>query len=77
MAQVLIVEDDQAMAVALRDGFAYEGYEVELATDGAAGLRAAMEGHFDLMILDVMMPRKNGAQFLNNDENIAQLDCMV
>jgi DNA-binding response OmpR family regulator len=39
--KVLIVEDDQAMAVALRDGFTYEGYSVQVARDGAAGLRLA------------------------------------
>ena len=41
MPKVLIVEDDEAMATALRDGFAYEGYEVALARDGEAGLKAA------------------------------------
>ena len=39
--QVLIVEDDEAMSVALRDGFAYEGYAVEMARDGEEGLRLA------------------------------------
>jgi DNA-binding response OmpR family regulator len=58
--RVLIVEDDEAMAVALRDGFAYEGYEVRLANDGATGLRLATEGDHDLIILDVMLPRMNG-----------------
>ncbi len=60
MPKVLIVEDDEAMAVALRDGFAYEGYEVRLERDGAAGLKAATEDNVDLVILDVMMPKMNG-----------------
>ena len=38
MSRVLIVEDDEAMAVALRDGFTYEGHEVTVARDGEAGL---------------------------------------
>ena len=42
MPSVLIVEDDESMAVALRDGFEYEGYEVTLARDGAAGLRLVL-----------------------------------
>jgi len=58
--KVLVVEDDEAMAVALRDGFSYEGYEVEVARDGEAGLRLATEAAPDLMILDVMMPKMNG-----------------
>jgi DNA-binding response OmpR family regulator len=60
MPRVLIVEDDEAMAVALRDGFAYEGYEVKLATDGAEGLRLAEEGNHDLIVLDVMLPKMSG-----------------
>jgi DNA-binding response OmpR family regulator len=60
MRKVLIVEDDQAMAVALRDGFTYEGYAVHLARDGAAGLRMASERSHDLLILDVMLPRMSG-----------------
>jgi DNA-binding response OmpR family regulator len=60
MRKVLIVEDDQAMAVALRDGFTYEGYAVHVARDGAAGLRMASEKSHDLLILDVMLPRLSG-----------------
>ena len=58
--KVLIVEDDQAMAVALRDGFEYEGYSVHVARDGAAGLRLASEKDLDLIILDVMLPKISG-----------------
>jgi len=60
MPKVLIVEDDEAMAVALHDGFVYEGYEVKMAHDGAAGLQLATEGSFDLVILDVMLPKLSG-----------------
>lgn len=60
MPSVLIVEDDEAMSVALRDGFASEGYIARLVRDGAAGLRAAREEPPDLMILDVMLPRMTG-----------------
>ena len=58
--KVLIVEDDQAMAVALRDGFEYEGYAVQVARDGAAGLKLATERELDLIILDVMLPKMSG-----------------
>ena len=60
MRKVLIVEDDQAMAVALRDGFTYEGYTVQVARDGTTGLRLAGEKGLDLVILDVMLPRLSG-----------------
>jgi DNA-binding response OmpR family regulator len=60
MPRVLIVEDDAAMAVALRDGFAYEGWEVAAVADGATGLRIAHDEPPDLLILDVMLPRMSG-----------------
>lgn len=60
MRKVLIVEDDDSMAVALRDGFRYEGYEVDLVRDGEEGLRAARSSRPDLLILDVMLPRMSG-----------------
>jgi DNA-binding response OmpR family regulator len=60
MGRVLIVEDDQAMTVALRDGFEYEGYSVLHAGDGPCALRLASEKEFDLIILDVMLPKLSG-----------------
>jgi DNA-binding response OmpR family regulator len=60
MAKVLVVEDDHAMAVALNDGFQYEGHEVTLARDGAQGLALAANGKFDIVILDVMLPKMSG-----------------
>ena len=60
MPKVLIVEDDDSMAVALKDGFEYEGYSVVLARDGAAGHRLAGEINPDLMVLDVMLPKMSG-----------------
>ena len=60
MPKVLIVEDDDSMIAALRDGFEYEGYTVSMARDGAAGLRQASETAPDLIILDVMLPKMSG-----------------
>ena len=48
MSRVLVVEDDEAMAVALRDGFTYEGHEVTVARDGEAGLERARSDAPDL-----------------------------
>ena len=64
MPKVLIVEDDEAMAVALRDGFGYEGYEVTVARDGAEGMKQATERAHDLIILDVMLPKVSGLDIL-------------
>jgi len=60
MTRILIVEDDPAMSVALRDGFEFEKYDVEMAADGEDGLRLATHGDHDLIILDVMLPKKSG-----------------
>jgi len=62
MPKVLIVEDDTAMSVALRDGFEYEGYAVTLAQDGEAGLRLATAAAEppDLILLNVMLPKITG-----------------
>jgi len=62
MPRVLLVEDDPALAVALKDGFTYEGYEVELATDGSAGQRFATEGNPDVIVLDLMLPKVDGLE---------------
>jgi len=60
MKRILVVEDDPAMSVALRDGFEFEKYVVEMAADGDDGLRLANRGDHDLIILDVMLPKKSG-----------------
>jgi len=62
MSRVLVVEDDEAMAVALRDGFTYEGHEVTVARDGEAGLQVAREDSPEIMILDVMLPKMTGLE---------------
>ncbi len=62
MSKVLVVEDDEAMAVALRDGFTYEGHDVTLARDGEEGLRLAREDGPEIMILDVMLPKMTGLE---------------
>lgn len=65
MSTVLIVEDDEALSVALRDGFEYDGYSVLLAGDGITGLSLASEKHPDLIILDIMLPAASGLDLCN------------
>jgi len=60
MSRILVVEDDPAMSVALRDGFEYERYNVDMAADGEDALRRATGGDYDLIVLDVMLPKMSG-----------------
>jgi len=64
--RVLIVEDDEAMSIALRDGFQYEGYSVTVAKDGESGLQLATEESPDLILLDVMLPKMTGLDICKN-----------
>jgi sigma-B regulation protein RsbU (phosphoserine phosphatase) len=58
--KVLIIEDDAAMRRALLDNFEFRGYAVQTASDGQAGLSAALNDRPDLVILDIMLPKVNG-----------------
>src|SRR5712675_1076989 len=58
--KVLVVEDDEVIRMALADRLQSEGYKVEFASDGEEGLRKATQNAFDLVVLDIMLPRKNG-----------------
>lgn len=60
MPRILIVEDEPEMLMGLEDNFQFEGYEVLKARDGVAGLEMALGQQPDLIILDVMLPKKSG-----------------
>ena len=58
--RVLLVEDEAGLRLTLSDRLVSEGYRVDTAADGEAGLAEAATGAYDLIILDVMLPRMNG-----------------
>jgi two-component system alkaline phosphatase synthesis response regulator PhoP len=58
--KILVVEDDEVIRMALADRLQSEGYKVDFANDGEDGLRKATQERFDLVLLDIMLPRKNG-----------------
>jgi DNA-binding response OmpR family regulator len=60
MRRILFVEDESAFAVGTIDRLAAEGYDVEWAQTGIAGFELALKQPFDLIVLDVMLPGKNG-----------------
>lgn len=59
-AKVLIVEDEPTIAMLLQDDLRREGYDTELATDGESAVQRAVSGGFDLILLDVMLPKSDG-----------------
>jgi len=60
MAKILVVEDEPYIALGLKSDLALEGYEVEVARDGERALERARKEPFDLILLDVMLPGKDG-----------------
>lgn len=60
MTRILVVEDEPGIALALHDDLVGEGYEVETTGDGQVATRRARDELFDLILLDVMLPSKDG-----------------
>lgn len=58
--RILLVEDEPSLVLTLTDRLIAEGYEVETAGDGETGVELALQGSFDLVLLDVMLPGKDG-----------------
>ncbi|MEM7283497.1 MAG: response regulator transcription factor [Pseudomonadota bacterium] len=63
--RILIVEDEAAIRTGLLDVLVFHGYEAEGVADGLEGLDRALTGQFDLILLDVMLPSKNGFDICN------------
>jgi two-component system alkaline phosphatase synthesis response regulator PhoP len=59
-SRILLIEDEPGLVLTVTDLLSAEGHEVESACDGEAGLKKASAGGFDLILLDVMLPKKTG-----------------
>jgi DNA-binding response OmpR family regulator len=62
VSTILVVEDDAGIAMGLEDDLRLDGYDVAVARDGEDAVRQARERTFDLIVLDLMLPRKDGYQ---------------
>ncbi|MEK6755692.1 MAG: response regulator transcription factor [Bacteroidota bacterium] len=64
--RILLVEDEAKVARFIQEGLAAEGYDVVTAADGLAGEKKARAGEFDLILLDILLPKKNGFEVLQS-----------
>lgn len=64
MHRLLVIEDDESIALGLKMNLTAEGYEVQLASDGQLGLDLAFSQDYDLILLDLMLPKQNGFEIV-------------
>lgn len=64
MARILLVEDDQFLSSILANHFRGKSFEVECAFDGDAAVQRAIQLHFDIVLLDILLPQKDGFEVL-------------
>lgn len=66
MSRILVVEDDQFLRDLYKELLTDEGYTVEAAADGEEGLAKMSAGGYDLVLLDIMLPKKDGLEIMRD-----------
>ena len=78
MKKILLVEDEISVVSFIKSGLSEENYEVSVALDGNTGIDMALNGAFDLIILDIMLPGKNGLEVCKElRENNIQIPVLI
>lgn len=67
--KILLVEDDKGIARFVKKGLLENGYAVDVIFDGEGGLHSAIYGNYDLIILDILLPKMDGREVLNEIRN--------
>lgn len=75
--RILLVEDEEKLARMVELELKYEGYQVEKAFDGRTGLERALSGEFDLVLLDIMLPRLSGMEVLRRLRRESQMPVIM
>jgi DNA-binding response OmpR family regulator len=70
MSKILIIEDEEAIADLEKDYLELSGFEVEIEHRGDVGLKKALEGNYDLFILDLMLPEVDGFEICREIRNV-------
>ncbi|MBB3187781.1 response regulator transcription factor [Microbacter margulisiae] len=74
--KILLCEDDENLSMLLREYLQAKGYHIDLAPDGEAGYKAFTKEKYDICVLDVMMPKKDGIELAKDIRNL-QSDCPI
>lgn len=69
MHNILIVEDEEKMREGLKDNLEFEGYDVSMAADGEIAWQLIQKNKYDLILLDVMLPKMSGFEICKNTRN--------
>ncbi|NEX60036.1 response regulator transcription factor [Noviherbaspirillum galbum] len=77
MARVLLIDDDVELVEMLKEYLEQDGFTVHAAHDGQQGLVAALTGHFDIAVLDVMMPKVDGVDTLRRLRRDSQMPVLM
>ena len=80
MSKILIIEDEEILYTLLQKRLSSEGYDVEVARDGQEGLEMLQKDKPDLVLLDIIMPRKNGFEVLEimqKDEELRNIPVVI
>ncbi len=80
MKKILIIEDEEILSNLLQKKLTAEGYEVEVAKDGEEGMEKVRETIPDLVLLDIIMPKKGGFEVMeemSEDENLSSVPIIV
>lgn len=78
--KILLIEDEQTLFKVLKEKFERSGYDVEIATDGESAITIAKKSTPDIIILDLMLPKKNGFEVLEvfkSDDTLKNVPVIV
>ena len=77
MKKILIIEDDLDIAELERDYLQLNGYHAEIEQDGEAGLKKALSGRFDIVVIDLMLPRRHGYEIIREIRKKLEIPLVV